>query len=79
MDEHYFENRDCAYYPCHDAEHINCLFCFCPLYERTDCGGNFRMLKKEDGTKVKDCSACLLPHRKEGYDYVLKKLGEKRL
>lgn len=66
----YFENRDCDYYPCHDAEHINCMFCFCPLYPKEDCGGDFVM---KDGAK-KDCSSCLRPHGKDGYDYVIQKL-----
>lgn len=30
----FFENRACAYYPCHrDIEQINCMFCYCPMYE----------------------------------------------
>ena len=35
----YFENRACKYYPCHEVENdeMNCLFCFCPLYEREHC------------------------------------------
>lgn len=72
----YFENRDCAYYPCHEAEHINCLFCFCPLYHWEDCGGEWVMTSKENGEMVKDCSHCLLPHGENGYDYVLSKLRE---
>lgn len=72
----YFENRDCEYYPCHAAEHINCLFCFCPLYHREDCGGDWVMKPTEKGETVKDCSHCLLPHGEDGYDYVLTKLRE---
>ena len=72
----FFANRDCQYYPCHekaDPEHFNCLFCYCPLYALGErCGGNFRY--KEKG--IKDCSACLLPHRKGGYAYVLQKFPE---
>lgn len=68
----YFANRECPYYPCHEkasSEHFNCLFCYCPLYALGDqCGGNFSYT--ENG--VKDCSACLLPHGKGGYDYILK-------
>ena len=67
----YFANRECPYYPCHEkasSEHFNCLFCYCPLYALGDqCGGNFSYT--ENG--VKDCSACLLPHSKGGYDYIL--------
>ena len=73
----FFCNRDCAYVPCHptEQEDFNCLFCYCPLYPMADCGGVFTRL--EDGTK--DCSACLLPHRPEGYDYVVEKLESTKL
>ena len=72
----FFANRDCQYYPCHekaDPEHFNCLFCYCPLYALGErCGGNFRYTEKG----MKDCSACLLLHRKGGYSYVLQKFPE---
>ena len=76
MCHRYFENRACEYYPCHKAEHINCLFCFCPLYQMTDCGGNYRLILSESGREIKDCSDCLLPHRPDGYDYIIKWLNE---
>lgn len=69
----FFQNRACAYFPCHqtaDTADFNCLFCFCPLYPLTDCGGNYVIL--EDGAK--DCSACTLPHKAENYAYVIRKL-----
>ena len=70
----FFQNKDCEYFPCHkcaDAENFNCLFCYCPLYALGDsCGGIFTYT--EDG--IKDCSACLLPHDKDGYKYVLSKI-----
>ena len=75
MGYRFFENKDCEYYPCHKAERINCLFCFCPLYDMSDCGGNFRVLKTENGD-VKDCSACLIPHSEGGYDYVTSRLAK---
>ena len=71
-DRHYafFSNRDCEYFPCHpgaDPDNFNCLFCYCPLYLLgEECGGNFRWL--ENG--VKDCSDCLIPHRRENYDVI---------
>lgn len=72
----FFSHRQCEYFPCHptqNPEEFNCLFCYCPLYALGDkCGGNFRYL--ENG--IKDCSACLLPHRKECYDYVIGKYPE---
>lgn len=66
----YFSNRDCEYFPCHgdkDPEFFNCLFCYCPLYMMGEnCGGNFRYY--ENG--IKDCSNCMLPHSKAGYQYI---------
>lgn len=32
------------------------------------------MLTSEDGKEVKDCSNCLVPHSKNGYDYIIEKL-----
>ncbi|MBR2259937.1 MAG: cysteine-rich small domain-containing protein [Blautia sp.] len=72
----YFSHKDCEYFPCHenaDRENFNCLFCYCPLYILGDeCGGNFRYNAKG----YKDCTNCLLPHRKEGYDYIIGKYPE---
>jgi len=74
MDNYKFcQNKSCEFLPCHEGvaeEGFSCLFCFCPLYELDDCGGNYTIL--EDGTK--DCSDCNLPHQREGYDYIIKKL-----
>ena len=70
----YFENSACRYYPCHKGiEELNCLFCYCPLYTLgSGCGGNFRWLP--DGTK--DCSACLAPHGRGSYSFVIGKFGQ---
>lgn len=69
----FFSHKECEYFPCHDVkdkENFNCLFCFCPLYALGDkCGGKFKFT--EDGTK--DCSDCLIPHSRGGYDYIMKK------
>lgn len=70
----FVQNRDCEFFPCHkgiDCEEFNCLFCYCPLYALGDkCGGNFRYL--ENG--IKDCSNCLVPHRRENYDKIMGKM-----
>lgn len=67
----FFSNKDCEYYPCHNIEEINCLFCFCPLYNKESCGGNFKIL--ENGTK--DCSNCNIPHDSEkSYLYIISKI-----
>lgn len=71
----YFENTECEYYPCHNSDRINCLFCFCPLYKSENCGGNFSYIY-HNGNKIKDCSNCLFPHRAENYDKIIKKLSE---
>ncbi len=71
----FFQHSSCEYFPCHQGlaeETFSCLFCYCPLYALGDrCGGNFRYL--ENG--IKDCSACLIPHRKENYDRIMEKMG----
>lgn len=76
MSYQYFQNRSCEYFPCHaeaDAENFNCLFCFCPLYALGErCGGAFAYT--EDG--VKDCSACLFPHRRENYEKICARFCE---
>ncbi len=72
----FFQNRQCEYFPCHtgaDEKTFNCLFCYCPLYPLGEnCGGNFTYT--EDG--IKDCSNCLIPHRRENYGRVLEKAGD---
>ena len=75
--EHYrfFQNKDCEYFLCHccsNAKDFNCMFCYCPLYNRDDCGGQYTML--DNGWK--DCSKCLIPHY--NYDYVIDKLKTRR-
>lgn len=78
----FFNHAACEFYPCHDmpADQLNCLFCYCPLYALGEgCGGNFTYIVGADGGRIKDCSACTLPHRVENYDYITKLLGEKRV
>lgn len=70
----FFQNKECEYFPCHicaNPEEFSCLFCFCPLYALGDrCGGNFSYTKEG----IKDCSACLIPHRRENYDRICEKM-----
>ena len=72
----FFQNKECKYFPCHkvaDSSDFSCLFCYCPLYALGEtCGGNFTYTS----SGVKDCSGCLIPHRPEGYDYVLSRFGQ---
>ncbi len=66
----FFSHRNCEYFPCHpgaDPDNFNCLFCYCPLYLLGDqCGGDFVFRKNG----IKDCTACLYPHRRENYDEI---------
>jgi len=60
---------------CHDGvseDDFNCLFCYCPLYAYSDCGGSYITL--EDGTK--DCSRCTKNHDKHSWKFVVNKLRE---
>ena len=72
----FFQNKACEYFPCHkcaDTENFSCLFCYCPLYALGDkCGGHFSYTKEG----IKDCSGCLIPHRRENYEKVMEKMGE---
>jgi Zn-finger protein len=70
----YFQNNECEYFPCHkinNDENFNCLFCYCPLYFLEECGGNKKLING-----IKDCSDCLIPHSKIGYDYIVGKIME---
>jgi len=68
----FFQNTACEYFPCHqgaDPAAFNCLFCYCPLYFLDGCGGDWTLTHG-----VKDCTACLRPHRPGGYDDILTRL-----
>lgn len=69
------QNKVCEYFPCHKTEkpeEFSCLFCYCPLYALGDkCGGNFTYTEKG----IKNCTNCLIPHRRENYQYILSKMG----
>ena len=65
----FFNHKDCEYFPCHktnDPDNFNCLFCYCPLYALKD--------KCDNG--IKDCSNCFLPHRRDNYDYIIRKFQD---
>lgn len=71
----FFQNTACEYYPCHQGvgEDFNCLFCYCPLYALGDqCGGQFVYLPNG----VKSCEHCTRPHDRNGYDYVMERVGQ---
>ena len=70
----FFQNTNCEYFPCHkcdDPEKFSCLFCYCPLYALgEECGGNFTYTKNG----IKDCSACLRPHKRENYEAISREM-----
>lgn len=70
----FFQHKSCEYFPCHKTSHpegFSCLFCYCPLYALGDrCGGNFVYTDKG----IKDCSGCLIPHRRENYQRIVDKM-----
>ena len=71
----FFRNYECEYFPCHKVENdelFNCLFCFCPLYQKENCGGSFTFTKEG----IKDCSDCLIPHNPKNYDYIISKMSK---
>ncbi|PBH11341.1 metal-binding protein [Clostridioides difficile] len=78
MGENYkfFNHKDCEFFLCHKTnkpEEFNCLFCYCPLYALGEnCGGNFRYTDKG----IKDCSSCILPHKKDNYNYIMSKFQD---
>jgi Zn-finger protein len=66
-----YKSHNSICYKCHSTNNIlNCLFCYCPLYDELDCGGEFIIL--ENG--LKDCSACLKPHEEEFIEKQLLKI-----
>ena len=71
----FFQNSACEYFPCHKCEHpeaFSCLFCYCPLYALGDqCGGAFTYTKEG----IKDCSGCMVPHRRENYHKIMEKMN----
>jgi len=70
----FFSHEKCEYFPCHnkvDPTEFNCLFCYCPLYPlERQCGGDFQYSDKG----VKDCSNCIVPHRRQNYEHILTRL-----
>lgn len=57
-----YNQQDSICYKCHKTDGVlNCLLCYCPLYDDPDCGGNYTILPNG----LKDCSDCLKPHEEE--------------
>ena len=52
----FFQNRQCEYFPCHEVEKeedFNCLFCYCPLYQKERCLGHPSLLLNEKARRSK--------------------------
>ena len=68
----FFQNKECEYFPCHEGireEDFSCMFCYCPIYALGEkCGGNFSY---DNDKGIKDCTGCLVPHRRKNYDYIV--------
>jgi len=72
----YYENRACKYYPCHNLEHLNCLFCYCPLYSHEKCPGTYTMIEA-NGKPIRSCMDCTFPHKAENYETIISILSQK--
>ena len=71
MSYKFFCNKECEWFPCHSTPNpdmFNCLFCYCPLIQYDDCGGDYVIL--DNGWK--DCSNCMIPH--ENYEYIINQI-----
>ena len=75
----FFENRGCQFFPCHALEgDFNCLFCYCPFYQKNPCPGNPTFIKKDDGRILKRCTDCTFPHKPENYERIMRLLRTKK-
>ena len=73
----YFENRECKYFPCHKGlQDINCLFCYCPLYNQENCPGKYKYIES-NGRLIKESADCTFPHEAENYDIIMALLSVK--
>ncbi len=51
----------------------NCLFCYCPLYHKKHCLGNYHYIEV-NGKKIKSYMECIVPHKPENYDRIIQLL-----
>lgn len=73
----FFCNKECEYWPCHqgiEPEDINCLFCYCPLYQLEECPGD-PVFYEHSGRRIKDCSGCTWNHDPAHYDWIMRFLA----
>ena len=77
-DHSFFQNKECAYFPCHEGvkeDCFNCLFCYCPLYSLEECPGKYKFIESK-GKMVKECTECTFPHEAENYELIIALLSE---
>lgn len=68
-------DKTCTYYPCHKLDGQHCRWCVCPFYPCYDRSlGSWA--KKEGISRVWNCSNCILPHRADISNILLKELRE---
>lgn len=68
----FFENNNCEHFPCHKGlKEFNCLFCYCPFYAWEKCPGKNHYIERPNGSRVKVCTDCTLPHEPENYDLIM--------
>ena len=73
----FFVNRSCEFFPCHKTgqRDLNCLFCYCPLYNG-ECPGE-PVMRAINGHVVKDCTDCQFPHQAGNYEDIIRCLTER--
>ena len=72
----FYENKECQYYPCHQGmQNINCMFCYCPLYNWEKCPGKYTHIEV-NGKKIKECADCTFPHEAENYEIIMRLLSK---
>lgn len=69
MSYKHYTNKACEFFPCHKTDNQNCLFCYCPLYFFSDCGGT-----PSWSGMVKDCSKCVSNHDENSYEFIMQRL-----
>lgn len=53
-----------------EADGLNCLFCYCPLYSMENCPGKNEYIESK-GRVIKVCTNCAFPHRPENYEKII--------
>lgn len=62
----FFSNYLCKFYPCHNVNQNNCLFCYCPLFFNCN----------ERNYEGKKCEECYYPHMRSNYNKIIRKLKD---